>query len=42
MYLFGDFAKLIILLLVIAIIFLVFRWLQNRTKEEPDDGESME
>lgn len=42
MYLFGDFAKLIIILLVIAIIFLVYRWLQNRTREEPDDSESRE
>jgi hypothetical protein len=40
MYIFGDFAKLIILLLVIAIIFLVFKRLHNRRKEDSEDRNS--
>ena len=39
MYIFGDFAKLIILLMVIAIIFLVFRKLQDKKKENIEDRE---
>jgi len=37
MYIFGEFAKLIILLMVIAIIFLVFRRLQGKKKEDIED-----
>ena len=37
MYIFGEFGKLIILLLVIAIIFLVFNRLQDKKKEDFED-----
>ena len=37
MYIFGEFGKLIILLLVVAIIFLVFKRLQDKKKEDFED-----
>ena len=40
MYIFGEFAKLIILLLVIAIIFLVFKRLQDKKKEDFEDRDN--
>jgi len=40
MYIFGEFAKLIILLLAIAIIFLVFKRLQDKKKEDFEDRDN--
>ena len=40
MYVFGDFAKLIIVLLVAVIVYLIFKRLQNKKKEDFEDRDN--